>query len=114
MHVSDPAFMSRGVSSSELSDEVVAVVSAMVVDASGIRVPTAANLVSFSVEGATVTILGTGSGDPSDHTPDHSSSRPTFHGLVATLISAKTVDGSFVVKAEAQGIEGAELKVGWA
>ena len=91
------------------------VVSAEVVDADGVRVPTASDSVSFALEGTTTSaVLGTGSGDPSDHTPDHSSSRRAYHGMVAALIQtqAGSVTSGFKVVATADGLDSATLTIG--
>ena len=55
--------------------EEVSMVEVAVVDANGNVVPTADNRVTFqATNGAKV--VGTGNGDPTDHTPDHSASAP--------------------------------------
>ena len=115
---SDPSFYFLGAYNEgepDSSEEVMVVVSAKVVDAAGVRVPTAAHSVSFALEGTTTSaILGTGSGDPSDHTPDHASARGAFHGLVAALISTQSgcVTSGFSVTAAADDLKSAVLAIG--
>ena len=88
-----------------------------VVDEAGLPVPGANHTVTFSLstqDGDSVTrLVGTGNGDPSDHTPDHSASRPAFHGLVAALVqtNAAKVEGAFTITASAPGLEASSLVI---
>jgi beta-galactosidase len=63
-----------------------------VVDKDGLTVPTASNNVTFTITGGNLdpgaTVIGTGNGDPADHTPDKSLSRPAFHGLVLGVVQS--------------------------
>ncbi|HJT73310.1 MAG TPA: beta-galactosidase GalA, partial [Chitinophaga sp.] len=57
----------------------VAVINIAIKDARNRLMPTASNLVKFSIEGPG-RIIGTGNGDPSSHEPDKASQRMTFNG----------------------------------
>ncbi len=66
-----------------------------VVDAAGNVVPTASNLVTFTVqadEGAG-SLVGTANGDPSCLVNNLSPSRPAFHGLVLGVLSIGDAPG---------------------
>ena len=88
-----------------------------VVDKAGLAVPGANNTVTFSLstqdDDSVTRLVGTGSGDPSDHTPDHSMSRPAFHGLVAALVktNAAKVESTFTITASAPGLVASSLVV---
>ena len=58
-----------------------------VVDGAGLVVPNADHAVSFEVSGPGA-VVGTGNGDPASHVPDHSTTRPAFHGRVMALVRA--------------------------
>ena len=63
----------------------VALVRATVVDAAGVVVPGAADLLRFSITGP-ATLIGTGNGDPSCHEHDKAAARSAFHGLVRAVL----------------------------
>ena len=88
--------------------EDLAVVAAEVQDAAGRQVPTAGNLVHFTVNGP-ARILGVGNGDPSSHEPDHASQRSAFNGRCMALVQTRRRPGAVEVVAEAEGLEGARV-----
>ena len=57
----------------------VALIEARVVDATGRRVPSAKNMITFAVSGDGV-VYGVGNGDPACHEADKGESRSAFHG----------------------------------
>ena len=61
---------------------VFCVTQVAVLDSNGMVVPSASDNVTFTVSGE-ANLIGTGNGDPADHTADKSASRSAFHGLVA-------------------------------
>ncbi|MHB8635223.1 MAG: beta-galactosidase GalA [Fimbriimonadaceae bacterium] len=79
-----------------------------VVDAHGRVVPTAGNLVSFTVSGP-ARVSGVGNGDPSCHEPDRSSKRHAFNGHCLGLIQAKGRSGRVVVRVSSPGLKSAIL-----
>jgi hypothetical protein len=72
----------------------VALVRATVVDADGRQVMGQGGLnLTFAVAAGPGLIVGTGSGDPSDHVPAPSASRITYHGLARAVVRA-TLDAA--------------------
>ncbi|HWA82008.1 MAG TPA: glycoside hydrolase family 2 TIM barrel-domain containing protein, partial [Fimbriimonadaceae bacterium] len=87
--------------------EEVSPVEVEIVDAKGRVVPTASNLVSFKVSGASV--VGVGNGDPSSHEPDEATKRHAFNGYCMALVGAATRPGRIVVTATSPGLRSATL-----
>ena len=83
----------------------VALIRVEVVDAAGTVVPTASDLVSFTVHGPG-RVLGVGNGDPHCHEPDKASQRSAFHGLVRVIVQSDQLGavGAIVLRAEAPGL----------
>jgi len=81
----------------------VALIEVTVVDANGMRVPTANNSITFQVTGTAgaAVYLGGGNGDPSCHVSDLSSTRPAFHGLLLAVIQSGDSVGNVRVTAVA-------------
>ena len=77
----------------------MAIVMVEVVDEDGRVVPVHDTVnVTFTVSDANAaSVVGTGSGDPADHTPDKSTSRPAFHGKCLAIVSAKSASAGKVV-----------------
>jgi hypothetical protein len=84
-----------------------------VLDANGVLVRASAADVTFAVTGGV--LLGTGNGDPSDHTPEGrtgSPSRKAWMGLVRAIVQRATTDDAGVtVTATAQGLGSATLQI---
>jgi beta-galactosidase len=76
----------------------VAVVKVAIKDAKGRVVPTADNLVKFSIEGPGK-IIGTGNGNPSSHEPDKANQRMAFNGYCLVLIQSNAKVGEIRLKA---------------
>ncbi len=83
-------------------------VNVRVVDAKGLTVPMAGDMLTFSVEGPGK-VIGVGNGDPSCHEPDKASQRSAFMGLGAAFVQAGTTAGEVRVKVTAHGLEAGEL-----
>ena len=81
-----------------------------VVDAQGRIVPTADNLVTFSVKGAG-TIAGVGNGDPGDHDPDKGTRRKAFNGKCLVLVGATEKSGDIQLTATAPGLAPVRLSL---
>jgi beta-galactosidase len=83
-------------------------VNVRVVDAKGLSVPTAGDMLTFSVEGPGK-VIGVGNGDPSCHEPDKASQRSAFMGLGAGFVQAGTTVGEVRVKVASRGLEAGEI-----
>ena len=79
-----------------------------IVDAQGRIVPTADNLVTFSVTGAGH-IAGVGNGDPTNHEPDKAVYRHAFNGKCLVIVGAEERAGSISLTAFASGLKSASL-----
>ena len=90
--------------------EDLSVIEVDVIDAEGRVVPTAGNRVSFSVEGPG-RVAGVGNGDPGDHDPDKALSRRAFNGKCMVLVGAIDEPGSIALRATADGLKPATLKL---
>ena len=86
----------------------VSLVTVKIVDAQGRVVPTASNLVEFSVTGAGQ-LLGVGNGDPACHESDKANQRSAFNGLCLAIIQAGLTNGAITLKAESTGLNPATL-----
>jgi beta-galactosidase len=85
-------------------------VNVRVVDAKGLTVPTAGNMLTFAVEGPGK-VIGVGNGDPSCHEPDKASQRSAFMGLGAAFVQAGWDAGDMRVKVSSKGLEAGEVTV---
>jgi beta-galactosidase len=88
----------------------VAHVEVEVVDADGVIVPMADDLVRFTVEGP-ARLLAVGNGDPTDHSPYQAPERRAFHGLLLAVIQSTDEAGAVRVTAQAEGLEPASIDV---
>lgn len=79
-------------------------VAVSIVDAQGRTVPTAGNMVRFSVHGPGK-ILGVGNGDSSCHEPDKASQRSAFNGLCMVLVQTTRTPGDILLTAESDGLK---------
>lgn len=86
----------------------VAIVNIAIRDTKGRVVPTADNLVQFSIEGPG-RIIGTGNGNPSSHEPDMASQRMAFNGYCQVLIQSNKSAGMVRLKATSEELKGAEV-----
>jgi beta-galactosidase len=73
-----------------------------VVDANGIFVPRAEDLIEFSVEGPG-RIVNVDSGDNTDLAPFQTTRRRAFNGIVFANVKA-TANGKLTISAKAQGL----------
>ncbi len=86
----------------------VAVIKVAIKDAKGRVVPTASNLVTFSIEGPGK-IIGTGNGNPSSHEPDKANQRMAFNGYCLVLVQTNKQAGVIKLKATSEKLKGAEF-----
>ncbi len=85
-------------------------VTVFAMDEASRRVPTASDLVTFSVDGP-ATILGVGNGDPTSHEPDKADHRSLFHGLAQVLLQMRATAGRMTLSATAPGLRPATLQL---
>jgi beta-galactosidase len=88
----------------------VAVIKVVIKDARGMVVPTASNLVKFSIEGPGK-IIGTGNGNPGSHEPDKASQRMAFNGYCLVLVQSDKQAGQIKLKATSEALESSELLI---
>jgi beta-galactosidase len=86
----------------------VAVIRVAIKDVKGKVVPTANNLVKFSIEGPGK-IIGTGNGNPSSHEPDKASQRMAFNGYCLVLVQSEKHSGEIKFKALSENLKAAEM-----
>lgn len=86
--------------------EDVAVLRVEALDQEGRLVPTAGDLIEFTVTrpGA---VIGVGNGDPNCHESDKGSKRSLFNGLAQLIVQASKMPGQIVI--EAKGVDNASL-----
>jgi beta-galactosidase len=90
--------------------EDLTVVYASVLDAQGLVVPLASNLVTFSVSGAGY-VAGVGNGDPSSHEPDRATQRHAFNGWCMALVGSTSSVGALSLVASSPGLSSATLNL---
>lgn len=88
--------------------EDAVIVNVAVVDSAGLVVPTADDLIRFSLQG-NARIIGVGNGDPSCHEPDKAEQRSAFNGLCQVIVQAARESGEIVLIAESDGLASAKL-----
>ena len=88
----------------------VAIIKIAIKDAKGRVVPTANNLVKFSIEGPG-RIIGTGNGNPSSHEPDKATQRMAFNGYCLVLVQSKKQAGVIKLKASSDILKGDEILI---
>lgn len=88
----------------------VAVIRVAIKDEKGRVVPTANNLVKFTIEGPGK-IIGTGNGDPKSHEPDKASQRMAFNGYCLVLVQSEKQAGEIRLKATSENLNDAEVVI---
>jgi beta-galactosidase len=86
----------------------VSVLSVAVADAKGLTVPTAGNLVKFTISGGGK-IIGVGNGEPSSHEADKASQRSAFAGLCMAIVQSGQQPGPITLTAESDGLAPATI-----
>lgn len=86
------------------NQEDCAMIEVTVVDANGVPVPTASNLVTFTASGAGQ-VVGVGNGDPSCHEPDRSNKRSAFNGKVLGIFQTGNSAGRATVVISSPGLK---------
>lgn len=82
----------------------VAVVRVAIKDDKGRVVPTADNLVKFTIDGPGK-IIGTGNGNPKSHEPDKASQRMAFNGYCLVLVQSEKQRGEIKLKASSGNLK---------
>ena len=88
----------------------VAVIRVAIKDNQGRVIPTANNLVKFSLEGPG-RIIGTGNGNPTSHEPDKASQRMAFNGYCLVLVQSEKHAGEIRLKAILEHLKEAEVHI---
>ena len=86
----------------------VAIIKVAIKDEKGRVVPTANNLVKFSIEGPGK-IIGVGNGNPKSHEPDKASQRMSFNGYCLVLVQSEKQTGEIRLKALSENLKGEEI-----
>lgn len=81
-----------------------------VVDSKGRHVPTANNMIEFSISGP-ARIIGLGNGNPNCHEPEKGNRRSLFNGLAQVIIQAEEGVGKVLLTATASGVKPMTLTV---
>ncbi|MBN2001162.1 DUF4982 domain-containing protein [candidate division KSB1 bacterium] len=81
-----------------------------IVDDEGNVVPTANNLVQFSVTGAG-RLLGVDNGDPRDHHSYRLNERNVFHGLCLVIVKSNGAEGKIRLTAVSEGLKQATVEI---
>ena len=90
--------------------DAVAIIRARIVDANGVTVPRANDLISFKISGHGV-IAAADNSDPASHEAFQSSERHAFHGECAAFIKATGTKGQITVTASATGLKNGSASV---
>ncbi|MGH8181127.1 MAG: glycoside hydrolase family 2 TIM barrel-domain containing protein, partial [Steroidobacteraceae bacterium] len=88
--------------------EDVAIVRVEVLDDAGRPVPTADNLIKFSISGEGA-LLGVGNGDPNCQESDKQPTRSLFNGLAQLIVQATRNPGILVIEAHTEEFPGPKL-----
>jgi beta-galactosidase len=86
----------------------VAVIRVVIKDDKGRVVPTANNLIKFTIEGPGK-IIGTGNGNPTSKEPDKASQRMAFNGYCLVLVQSEKQAGIIKLKAASETLKGQEI-----
>jgi len=81
----------------------LAILRVEVTDANGRLMPTASNVVRFTIDGP-ARLIGVGNGDPNSHEPDHAPQRSAFNGLAQALVQSNGKPGLTRVTASSEGL----------
>ena len=88
----------------------VAVIKVAVKDAKGRIVPTADNLIKFTIDGPGK-IIGTGNGNPGSHEPDKAMQHNAFNGYCLVLVQSDKQTGEIRLKVFSDQLKGSEVVV---
>lgn len=83
-------------------------ITATIVDENGIKVPTASNLVHFSVSGAG-SLVAVDSGDPVSHESFRGDSHTALNGLALAIVKAGKIKGKITINATVAGLKSSSV-----
>jgi beta-galactosidase len=81
-----------------------------VVDAEGVIVPQASNMIDFAIDGPG-TIVGVDNGDATSHESYKGTSRSAFSGKALAIVQASTTPGEITLSATSNGLTGSSVVV---
>lgn len=81
-----------------------------VIDSKGRHVPTAHNMINFTLAGP-AEIIGLGNGNPNSHEPEKGNKRSLFYGLAQVIIQSKENSGEITLTASAPGLKPATITI---
>lgn len=81
-----------------------------VADSEGRMVPTAQNVIKFSISGPGE-IVATDAGDAASHVPFYSHELPAFNGLCSAIVKPTGEKGEIVLKAESDGLDASKVVI---
>jgi beta-galactosidase len=81
-----------------------------VVDKNGVVVPEASNSIKFEVSGAGE-LVATDNGNPADLVSFASKERAAYSGYALAIVRTNSKAGTITVKANAEGLQGAEITI---
>ena len=81
-----------------------------VVDSKGRHVPTADNMMEFTLTGP-AEIIGLGNGNPNCHEPEKGNKRSLFYGLAQVIIQSKEGSGPITLTASTPGLKPATITI---
>ena len=87
----------------------ISIITVAAVDSQGRVVPTASNLVNFSISGGM--IIGVGNGNPSSHEADKGSQRSVFNGLAQIIVQSDSQSGPISLTATSPGLTSSPLTI---
>ncbi len=102
--------LANGVSLLRSDGEDACPVEVSTLDVDGNMVPTADDLVRFTLHGDGE-IIGVGNGDPQSHEPDAAAERRLFNGKCQVIVRAGFSPGELTLVAEADGLVPASLRI---
>jgi beta-galactosidase len=88
----------------------VAQVEVRILDANGILVPAASNVVALDIQGP-AKIIGNDNGDPTSHDSYQASSHPVFNGMALVTLQAGKTPGHVTVTSKADGLKDASVEL---
>jgi beta-galactosidase len=88
----------------------VVFVTATVVDANGVPIPDAENLIRFDAKGAG-SIVAVDSADNTDHDPFQALQRKAYQGRSVAYVKADKTSGTIIVTASADGLQSSEVPI---
>jgi beta-galactosidase len=92
------------------TDHDIAHVRVEIVGSDGLTVPTADNLVHFSIEGQGK-IIGVDNGNPQDMNSYKAEQRRAFNGLCLVILQSTDEKGTITLTADSEGLKGSMIKI---